>query len=79
MWAQNLLPSLLQTFLCPKFACDHAPLIRFVIRPAGPGAITPAQQWCFITLIRSISGDKYVICLNFEHAASGFYQNTPEG
>ena len=48
MWAQNLLPSLFQTFLCPKFACDHAPLIRFVIRPAGHGAITPAQQCHFI-------------------------------
>ena len=38
MWAQNLLPSLLQPALCPTF--DHAPLISFVIiRPAGHGAM----------------------------------------
>ena len=54
MWAQNLLPSLFQTFIYVKFACDHAPLIRFVIRPAGHGAITPARQCKVISYIRSI-------------------------
>ena len=33
--------------------CDHAPLIRFVIRPAGHGAITRAAECGFMNQIRS--------------------------
>ena len=49
MWAQNQLPSLLQTLTYVKFACDHAPLIRFAIRPAGHGAIAAATHRVVIT------------------------------
>ena len=55
MWAQNLLPSPFQPILCPKFTCEHAPLIRFVIRPAGHCAITPEHPCHFISYLRSMT------------------------